>query len=535
MISALSWVPRGAAKLIPDKYEMTDQDVEKLRQQAAVEAVAEGDEEDKEETQEEAVARARAVATMMTQEDENIAKEFNLDNYDEEDDGILGGTKALTFHQSNEEDPLLANAENDEEDDSDAEDFSIRPSDALLLCARTDSDEGVSNLEVYVYEEDKDNLYVHHDIILPAYPLCLAWFDVPPSPPPEGKTLDEHKGNYVAVGTFNPGIEIWNLDVMDVLEPSAELGGPVKGEPSQADKKKKKKKRHRELKPGSHTDAVMSLSWNQSQRSLLASGSGDATVKLWDIGKEACIYTCTHHNSKVQAVAWNPTETSVLLSGSFDRTVAVFDARNPTAVASASVSSDVECASWNPHNPQLLVVSTDDGLVTCHDARMMGSPPCFTLQAHDKATTSVSFSPAVRDLFATSSIDKTIKIWDMNSFRPTCLVSTEAKEIGAVFCLSFYTDSPFMLAAAGSKGKLQVWDSRHHAAVRSRFCNASGAPLAVPNRSSDVPLAEESSSIPARSSPDDQDASMDDAEVFENPVQAREARRPKSKGRKGGA
>ena len=34
-------------------------------------------------------------------------------------------------------------------------------------------------------------------------------------------------GNYVAVGTFQPSIEIWNLDVMDPLEPTAILGGEI--------------------------------------------------------------------------------------------------------------------------------------------------------------------------------------------------------------------------------------------------------------------------------------------------------------------
>ena len=34
-------------------------------------------------------------------------------------------------------------------------------------------------------------------------------------------------GSYVAVGTFHPSIEIWNLDVIDPLEPTAVLGGFV--------------------------------------------------------------------------------------------------------------------------------------------------------------------------------------------------------------------------------------------------------------------------------------------------------------------
>ena len=38
-------------------------------------------------------------------------------------------------------------------------------------------------------------------------------------------------GHYAAVATFEPGIEIWDLDVLDCTEPVCRLGGDALVEP----------------------------------------------------------------------------------------------------------------------------------------------------------------------------------------------------------------------------------------------------------------------------------------------------------------
>lgn len=175
----------------------------------------------------------------------------------------------------------------DSDEDDDASDDEVRNTDSLFVVAQTDDDD--SHLEVQLYSED-GTLYVHHDIYLPEFPICLAWLDCPPY-------LDDgtqvNVGNYVAVGTFSPGIEIWNLDVLDPLEPSATLGG------ISANQSKKGKKNKPKLVDGSHTEAVMALSWNKSFRQAIASGSADTTIKIWDVTTQKCSHTFKHHNDKV--------------------------------------------------------------------------------------------------------------------------------------------------------------------------------------------------------------------------------------------
>lgn len=162
---------------------------------------------------------------------------------------IFSNIKGLTYYPSNSEDPYITLKDNEDEEEERAE-LEILPTDSLLLAAKTEDD--ISHLEVYVYEPEEENLYVHHDIMLPAFPLCLEWLDFR-----LGRNAGkEGGGNYVAVGTFDPEIEIWDLDVIDSMYPDAILGQQEEG------KKKKSKKANSDY----HTDAVMSLSWNKLHR-----------------------------------------------------------------------------------------------------------------------------------------------------------------------------------------------------------------------------------------------------------------------------
>ncbi|KAE9460602.1 hypothetical protein C3L33_07508, partial [Rhododendron williamsianum] len=481
MIAAVSWVPKGVSKSVPDVADPPSKDEveEILKSNLEKSEESENEEQDegmdaeaakKGEVVSQALAAADALgkASKSTTSSSNFQditdglQELNMEDYDDEDDDfafletwinleafvivlsvlwlahskiaagidIFGAGIGGTYYPSNDMDPYLqGQADYDSEE---LEDVIIKAEDAVLICARNED-------EVWIYEDPAggdSNMYVHHDIIIPAFPLCLAWLDCP--------IKGGEKGNFIAVGSMEPSIEIWDLDIMDEVQPSVVLGGIVEKK-----KKKKKggKKKSIKYKEDSHTDAVLGLAWNKEYRNILASASADKLVKIWDVATGKCDITMAHHTDKaskcthlpiiwfqVQAVAWNHHVPQVLLSGSFDHTVVLKDGRIPSHTGFKwSVSADVESVAWDPHTEHSFVVSLENGTVSGFDIRAAksdqssDSKPSFTLHAHDKAVCTISYNPLAPNLLATGSTDKMVKLWDLSNNQPSCVASNNPK------------------------------------------------------------------------------------------------------------
>ena len=408
-------------------------------------------------------------------------KDYDLEHYDNEtagsDDQILnvfGQSRSLAYYESNKDDPYITMDDN--EDFEEKEELQILPTDNMLVTAKVEDE--VAHLEIYIYEDEADNLYVHHDIMLPAIPLCVEWLDFP-----VGRSVSQSdlKANFVAIGTFDPDIEIWDLDTVDSMYPDAILGKTDKDKkPESRESKlvehKKKRKRSSKINDDYHVDAILSLAANKSHRSLLASSSADKTVKLWDLTTAVCAKSYSHHTDKVCSISWHSKNTSVLLSGSYDRSIVAADMRAPDSkVPRWGVESDVEIVAWDRHNTNMFFVATENGLVHYHDIRTVPqspelSKPIWKLQAHSGSISSFDINPTIPGLLVTGSTDKEVKLWNIQPSGPDMLTSRDLG-VGKVFSTKFAPDREvaFRLAVAGSKGTLQVWDTSTNAAVRRSF------------------------------------------------------------------
>lgn len=226
----------------------------------------------------------------------------------------------------------------------------------------------------------------------------------------------------------------------------------------------------------------MSLSWNQIHRQVLASGSADKTVKLWDVTKAddasgGVAATFNVHNDKVQSTAWHPTEGSILATGSYDQTVGILDARSPNGdCKKVKIPADCEAIAWDPHHPHLLTAASEDGSVLCWDIRKFESGSTYwNFVAHQFGGCSdISYNPKIPGMMITCAIDKTIAIWDtlnvgnISDFKPVACGSKEMN-VGKLYAANFYPSSAWLLGCGGGGNELALWDISSEAVFQKRF------------------------------------------------------------------
>lgn len=143
VVSSLIWIKKGFAMANPKEFEINEEDIEEMRKDPLVKK-----------------NKGRELGQEI--EDENDFQDVD-DNDDDDEEHMPIFTSEINMLKN---DQLFDEEGNplgfDEMSDEEKEDFHIKPTDALLIAAKIEKE--FSSLEVYVYEEDKNNLFVHHEI-----------------------------------------------------------------------------------------------------------------------------------------------------------------------------------------------------------------------------------------------------------------------------------------------------------------------------------------------------------------------------------
>ena len=201
-----------------------------------------------------------------------------------------------------------------------------------------------------------------------------------------------------------------------------------------------------------HADTVeRALAFSPDER-LLATGSWDGTIKLWNVESGALLWT-GWQTDIVENLAFAP-DGQMLASCGDDATIRLWDAKSGANVQTIAALVTVYSVAWSPDGHLL---ASGDGAGTI---RLWAIPPTGpatrvqTLSEHSNWVQGLAFAPDGSRL-ASSSWDRTVRVWDVESGR--CLHRLEG-HTERVHCVAWSPDGR-TLASAGFDNTIWLWDA----------------------------------------------------------------------------
>ncbi len=178
-------------------------------------------------------------------------------------------------------------------------------------------------------------------------------------------------------------------------------------------------------------------------------GSGDKTVRVWDLATGELAMNLPHHNDTVYAVAVTP-DSQKIVSGGLDQTIKISD-----------LTTGDLLSSWVAHvgGVRTLAISQDgnriisggyDDLAKVWDLNT--GKLLLELAGHTGDVVSVAISSNGQTI-ATASKDKTIKVWDMNT---GTLLNTLQGHTDEILTVKFSADGQTIFSG-GKDNTVRAW------------------------------------------------------------------------------
>ena len=204
-----------------------------------------------------------------------------------------------------------------------------------------------------------------------------------------------------------------------------------------------------------HVAMVGSVAFSPDGKTAL-SGSGDNTVKWWDLSTGHVIKTLEGHSDRVNSVAFSPDGKTALLGssvafspdgktallGSNDKTVKWWDLSTGNVIKILKEhSDDVESVTFSPDG-KIVLSENDDKTVKWLD--LSTGRIIKILEGHSDDVESVAFSPDGKTALS-GSWDDTLKLWNLATGR---VIKTLEGHSSSVFSVAFSPDGKTALSGS---------------------------------------------------------------------------------------
>jgi|GEM_PF-6951714 len=177
--------------------------------------------------------------------------------------------------------------------------------------------------------------------------------------------------------------------------------------------------------------------------------SKDKTVRLWDSNTGICLDTIVVHKDDVNSAVFS-SDGSRVITASEDGSSVVFEINSKI---SKEVFSDenvsIEYAEFNYDDSKIAIV-TNDAVYIKNVATWKTE---WVIKGHDEMITSATFAPKGK-MIATSSHDKTVKLWDINDGN---IIYTYNGHSNTVSDVVFSPDGKFIISTSNDN-EARLWN-----------------------------------------------------------------------------
>ncbi len=203
-----------------------------------------------------------------------------------------------------------------------------------------------------------------------------------------------------------------------------------------------------------HTDIATALAFSPDER-LLASGSTDGSVKLWDVESGAALWSGGHSGAICLAIA---SDGGLLASGGLDATVRLWDPKLGTLLEALPHPGPVSALAWSPDG-HLLATGDDAGTIRLWEIGPSRPATCVeSLVGHNSWVWGLAFAPD-ESLLASASWDGSVKLWELGEAGRLRLRQTLLGHTQQVQPVAWSPDGG-TLASGSWDHTIRLWDAQ---------------------------------------------------------------------------
>nr|CAD7585581.1 unnamed protein product [Timema genevievae] len=189
----------------------------------------------------------------------------------------------------------------------------------------------------------------------------------------------------------------------------------------------------------------------------------NGNVHVWNHESQQLVKSFEVCDLPVRAARFVPRK-NWIVTGSDDMTVRVFNYNTLERVHSFEAHSDyVRCIVVHPTQPYLLT-SSDDMLIKLWNWEKQWS--CQQVfEGHTHYVMQIVVNPKDNNTFASASLDRTVKVWQLGSSTPNFTLEGHEKGVN---CVDYYHggDKPYLISGADDR-LVKIWDYQNKTCVQT--------------------------------------------------------------------